>query len=245
MVTVADEMLRLGAAALLGAAIGLEREWGDRAAGLRTHALVSTASALMMLVSAYAFEDAVTPAHTVVLDPSRIAAQVVSGVGFLGAGTIIMRKDTVRGLTTAASIWLVAGIGLACGAGMYAAAAGTTGLALLILWGLKKVQRRVFAHKRVSGVTVSLRRRAGQVAAIEEQVRTSGLELERLHLGPGSAGDITLKLEVRGGGPAAVPTLAERLRDVPGVRHVTYGTRLLQAEENGAEEDNESQHGLA
>lgn len=237
MVTGTEEMVRLVTAAALGAAIGLEREWGDRAAGLRTHALVCTASALVMLVSAYAFGDAVTPAHTVVLDPSRIAAQVVSGVGFLGAGTIIMRKDSVRGLTTAASIWLVAGIGLACGAGMYLPAAATTALALLILWGLKQMERHVFAHKRVTAVTVSLRRRPGQVARIEEQVQASGLELQRLQLGPGRAGgDISLKLEVRGSGPA-VPTLAERLREVPGVRVVSYGARTLRPEEASDSEE--------
>ncbi len=242
MVTLTQEVLRLFAAAALGASIGLEREWGDRAAGLRTHALVSTASALVMLVSAYAFTDAVTSTRTVVLDPSRIAAQVVSGVGFLGAGTIIMRKDTVRGLTTAASIWLVAGIGLACGAGMFGPAIVTAALALAILWGLKKMERHIFAHKRVTLVTVRLQRRPGQVAEIEEQVQSSGLDLQRLQLGPGRGSDeVTLKLELGGGRVVAVPSLAERLRAVPGVRSVAYGARTSRIEEvDGGEKTHDS-----
>ena len=113
--TIEQEILRLLAAAGLGAVIGFERERLDRGAGLRTHALVSTASALVIIVSAYGFMDVVTANHTIVLDPSRIAAQVVSGIGFLGAGTIILRKNAIRGLTTAASVWAVAGIGLAAG----------------------------------------------------------------------------------------------------------------------------------
>lgn len=151
---VPEELARLFVAALLGAVIGFERERGERAAGLRTHALVCLASALIMLVSAYGFADVVTTTHTVVLDPSRIAAQVVSGVGFLGAGAIILRKDTVRGLTTAGSVWLVAGLGLACGAGMYVAAVATTILALAILDGLKVVERRMTTRKRVAQIKV-------------------------------------------------------------------------------------------
>ncbi len=106
----------LGTAFLLSAIIGLEREWRRKSAGLRTYTVVGMSSALFLLVSKYGFTD-VLHAGTVVLDPSRIAAQIVSGIGFIGAGIIFVRGDTVRGLTTAASVWLTAAVGMACGAG--------------------------------------------------------------------------------------------------------------------------------
>ena len=109
-----EVVIRLLVAAVLGSLIGLERERLDRGAGLRTHALVATASALIIIVSAHGFSDVLQEGR-IVLDPSRVAAQVVSGIGFLGAGTIILRKNAIRGLTTAASVWAVAGIGLAAG----------------------------------------------------------------------------------------------------------------------------------
>ncbi len=116
----ADIIVRLLAATVLGAIIGIERERAEHAAGLRTHALVSLGAALFMIISAYGFAPVL--GEHVILDPSRIAAQVASGIGFLGAGTIILRREIVRGLTTAASMWTVAAIGLACGGGMYFAA---------------------------------------------------------------------------------------------------------------------------
>ncbi|MDQ7761999.1 MgtC/SapB family protein, partial [Xanthomonas sontii] len=109
---------RLALAALFGSVIGLERERLLWAAGLRTHMLVCVGSCLIMLVSAFGFADVLGTDH-VVLDPSRIAAQVVSGIGFLGAGTILLRGEVVKGLTTAASLWGVAAIGLAIGSGLY------------------------------------------------------------------------------------------------------------------------------
>ena len=128
-----DFILRIVVAALLGGAVGLEREYREKAAGFRTHFLVALGSALFMIISAYGFQDAlVTAEHR--LDVSRIAAQVVSGIGFIGAGTIIFQKNAVRGLTTAASIWVTAAIGLSCGAGMYPLAAAAT---LLVLLGLE------------------------------------------------------------------------------------------------------------
>lgn len=138
----ADVLLRLGAATVLGAAVGIERERRERAAGFRTHALVCVAAALMMMVSTYGFPADVADA----LDPSRIAAQVVSGIGFLGAGVIIFRKNTVRGLTTAASIWAVSGVGLAVGGGLYMAGAAGAFFMLLIQAGLSPVERKLFAH---------------------------------------------------------------------------------------------------
>ena len=113
-----DFVLRLLVAGILGAIIGLDREYRAKEAGYRTHFLVSLGSALIMIVSQYGFQDIIKES-SVTLDPSRVAAQVVSGIGFIGAGTIIFQKQIVRGLTTAAGLWATAGIGLAVGAGMY------------------------------------------------------------------------------------------------------------------------------
>jgi putative Mg2+ transporter-C (MgtC) family protein len=138
-----DLILRIFVAALLGGAIGLEREYRSKEAGFRTHFLVALGSALFMVVSAYGFEEAVAlPGHR--LDVSRVAAQVVSGIGFIGAGTIIFRKseNIVSGLTTAAGVWVVAAIGLACGGGMYKVAIAST---FLVLIGLEAFN--YFLHK--------------------------------------------------------------------------------------------------
>lgn len=128
-------ILRIFVAALLGGMIGLEREYRAKEAGFRTHFLVALGSALFMIVSAYGFEGALTSeVHR--WDVSRVAAQVVSGIGFIGAGTIIFQKseNAVRGLTTAAGLWVTAAIGLACGGGLYAISAAAT---VLVLAGLE------------------------------------------------------------------------------------------------------------
>jgi len=128
-----DFALRLFVAGAMGVLIGLEREYRAKEAGYRTHFLVALGSALMMIVSQYGFMD-VLKTDLIRVDPSRIAAQVVSGIGFIGAGTIILQKQIVRGLTTAAGIWATSGIGLAVGAGMYAIGIAAT---LLVLLGLE------------------------------------------------------------------------------------------------------------
>ncbi len=126
-----DFVLRLFVAGLMGVVIGLEREYRAKEAGYRTHFLVALGSALMMIVSQYGFSE-VLEKDLVRLDPSRIAAQVVSGIGFIGAGTIILlQKQVVKGLTTAAGVWATAGIGLAIGAGMYGIGISATVLALI------------------------------------------------------------------------------------------------------------------
>ena len=132
-------VLRLLIAAGLGSLIGAERERLIWAAGLRTHMLVCVGSCLFMVVSAYGFSTVIGPG--VVLDPSRVAAQVVSGIGFLGAGSILLRGDLVRGLTTAASLWTVAAIGLAVGGGLYVEAVAATIIILVILAGIMPLEK--------------------------------------------------------------------------------------------------------
>jgi len=121
----------LGLALLLSATIGLEREVRQKSAGLRTHTLVGVGAALFMLISKYGFMDILTTGR-IVLDPSRVAAQVVSGIGFLGAGLIFVRRDAVRGLTTAAGVWITAAVGMAAGAGLPLLAALATGIYLIV-----------------------------------------------------------------------------------------------------------------
>lgn len=130
----------LGVAALLSAVIGLEREARAKSAGLRTHALVGVGAALFMIVSKYGFTDIVGDEGTS-LDPSRIAAQIVSGIGFVGGGLIFVRRDAVRGLTTAASVWVTAAVGMAAGAGMWTLAAATTLVYGIVVYGLTAVAR--------------------------------------------------------------------------------------------------------
>ena len=132
-----DFVLRLVVAGILGVLIGLEREYRAKEAGYRTHFLVAVGSALLMIVSQHGFDDMLGK-EGVGLDPSRIAAQIVTGIGFIGAGTIILNRQIVRGLTTAAGIWATAGIGMCAGAGMYALAISATVLTLI---GLELLSR--------------------------------------------------------------------------------------------------------
>lgn len=144
-----DLLARLGAAAGLGAAIGIERELRDREAGLRTHVLVSVGSALFTIVSAYGFHDFIVNGGPVIrADPTRIAAQIVTGIGFLGAGAIIREGLSVRGLTTAATLWGVAAIGMASGAGYYSAAVFGTAIVILALWPLRALAFRMLERAR-------------------------------------------------------------------------------------------------
>src|SRR5213595_3614346 len=154
---------RVALAAALGAVLGLERELREREAGLRTHLLVSVGSALFTIVSAYGFREFLTSGANVVrADPTRIAAQIVTGIGFLGAGAIIRQGLAVRGLTTAATLWVVAAIGLASGAGYYSVAVITTGLVLLALWPLRIVAYRVLTRFRAEDGRLLVALPAGQ-----------------------------------------------------------------------------------
>ena len=129
-------VLRLFVAAMLGGMIGLEREYRAKEAGFRTHFLVALGSGLFMILSKFGFDDVLGHYEQVSLDPSRIASQVVTGIGFIGAGTIIFQKHVVRGLTTAAGLWVTSAIGMTAGAGMYVLSIATTVLVLLCLEAL-------------------------------------------------------------------------------------------------------------
>ena len=149
----AELILRLFVASVLGSAIGFERGYRAKEAGFRTHFLVAMGSALFMIISQYGFEQVLTQATeahlNIRLDPSRIAAQVVSGIGFIGAGTIIFQRHVVRGLTTAAGLWVTSAIGMTCGAGLYLLATACTVLVLICLETLNYFFQR-FGTRNIS-----------------------------------------------------------------------------------------------
>jgi putative Mg2+ transporter-C (MgtC) family protein len=159
-------ILRIALAAVLGGAIGAERELRERGAGLRTHLLVSVGSALFTLVSAYGFRGFDYGSQNgIVFDPTRIAAQIVTGIGFLGAGAIIRQGLSVRGLTTAATLWIAAAIGLAAGAGYYSAAVVTTAAVLIALGPLRYVARRTLRRVREEEGRLIVELRPGESGA--------------------------------------------------------------------------------
>ena len=215
-------ILRLLIATILGAAVGLERERLEWAAGLRTHALVCVGAALFMIVSAFGFADALGSSD-VILDPSRVAAQVVSGIGFIGAGTIIFRREIVRGLTTAASIWAVAAIGLAVGGGMYLAAIVATVLALVILAAVKPIEWRIFRHRRARQVSLTADVQEISLSEIKTEIEAADLRLDRLVVRAGDSPEAE-RVEVflaRGSSEEKLLLLMESLRRFAGVREIS------------------------
>ncbi|GAA0635218.1 hypothetical protein GCM10010174_66080 [Kutzneria viridogrisea] len=143
------------AALVLTTLIGLEREVRQKSAGLRTHTLVGLGAALIMLISKYGFTDVLTSGK-IVLDPSRVAAQIVSGIGFIGGGLIFVRRDAVRGLTTAAVVWTSAAVGMACGAGLVLLATVVTAMHFVILFGYPPLVRWLTrSRQRSSSVRVA------------------------------------------------------------------------------------------
>lgn len=172
---------RLGVAGLCGTMIGLDREYREKEAGFRTHFLVALGSALMMIVSQYGFEGFLATYDGLRLDPSRIAAQVVSGIGFIGAGTIIFHHQIVRGLTTAASLWATAGIGLAVGSGLYWLALAATLLTLVGLEGFGLVFRSLGLRRLALVFTVSDRTSLGTAI---DRLRAGGCQVVSFEVTP-------------------------------------------------------------
>lgn len=216
-------MIRLAAATLLGSIIGLERQRHEWAAGLRTHMLVCLGSALVMVVSTYGFND-VAGRPGIALDPSRVAAQVISGIGFLGAGTILfLRQEVVRGLTTAAGLWTVAAIGLACGGGLYLAAGITTVIVFVILALIKPLETRFINKDKFSGFKMVLERKVVSLADIEDLLKDNGVKYREISLVPAFEEDldeIKISLEKTAFRKQDPLVIVEALRKLKGVREV-------------------------
>ena len=176
-------ILRLFVAGLLGGLIGLEREFRAKEAGVRTHFIVALGSALFMIISQYAF--------TGRFDAARVAAQVVSGIGFIGAGVIIFQKNVVRGITTAAGLWVAAAVGLASGAGMYDVAVAAAIMTILCLETMHFVNRKYGERSlevRISSVDRAL------LGDILEKMKARGVEVDYFRL---DEADANLRIRVR------------------------------------------------
>ncbi|PYI51666.1 MgtC/SapB family protein [Paenibacillus flagellatus] len=217
---------RLVLALLLGGLIGLEREQHNHPAGFRTHILVCLGACLIMLLSVYGFgEFANEP--SVRLDPARLAAQVITGIGFLGAGTIVFNGSSISGLTTAASLWVVAAIGLAAGAGFYFAAVVTTLFVLISLWVLNKVEKKWMGGKRAHTVTVEMCDRPGNLASVSSILADKGADIKKVsirQLSPAEedGGTVLVTMLVRLARPEAIVPAAESLRRLEGVSSVSF-----------------------
>jgi putative Mg2+ transporter-C (MgtC) family protein len=193
----ADLAVRMLVAAVLGAAIGLEREIHEHPAGMRTHLLVSLGSAIFTVLSIYGFEGVSAPGVAAAVDPSRIAAQIVSGIGFLGAGAILKYGTSIRGLTTAASLWTAAAIGMAAGAGEWIIAAVGTFIVVFSLWPLNALVARL--HKP-GARAIKLRLEVGRLEAVgdvsrllaDRRVELAGINSQRI-----SKGRYEVELELR------------------------------------------------
>lgn len=227
---------------LLSALVGLEREIRQKSAGLRTYTLVGVSAALFMLVSKYGFTDVLVTGR-VVLDPSRVAAQIVSGIGFIGGGVIFMRRDIVRGLTTAASVWLTAALGMACGAGLPVLAVTTTIIHFIIMFVFPRLavylprSKRTATRLRVSYqggrgllrdilvACTQLRFAIDHVdvaqgkAAAENTERAQALaEIDEIDVDESGQGLVSLSMQVKGKRP--VSHLIARLSEIDGVVQV-------------------------
>jgi putative Mg2+ transporter-C (MgtC) family protein len=183
-----DVLIRLLLAAFLGSVIGFERERLLWAAGIRTHMVVCVGACLIMIVSAFGFGDSLT-SKNVVLDPSRVAAQVVSGIGFLGAGAILARGEIVRGLTTAASIWTVAAIGLAVGGGLYFAAGVSTAVITLILAGIKPIEEAYRARNQSCRLKIEAANGALTPELLKQALGIRTGQIKRFLVSPNDSGE--------------------------------------------------------
>ena len=215
-----EALLRLLLAAGLGGAIGLERELRDHEAGFRTHLLVSLGSCAFTLVSAYGWSDwTFSTEQGVVFDPTRIAAQIVTGIGFLGAGAIIVRGINVRGLTTAATLWVVAAIGMAAGTGYYEVGIGAAVLVLVSLGPLKLVSARLVSRVRLEEAELAIALKPdGDGAQILARIEELGGQVVSVEFGD----DRTMGVVLRASRRAESARVAELLAKLEGIESVQW-----------------------
>jgi putative Mg2+ transporter-C (MgtC) family protein len=183
-------IIRMIIAVILGGLVGMEREWSNHAAGFRTHILVSLGSATIMLLSEYGFSDFVNETN-VRVDPARLAAQVISGIGFLGAGAILRNGNVIKGLTTAASVWVVAAIGLCVGAGFITGAIFCTLLVLISLFVLNKWEKVLLKHRRIYEVEIKIADLPGSLGIIASSFGEQGIQIINVKMVPDSKTDLS------------------------------------------------------
>ncbi len=212
------QILELLLAFVLSALIGLEREYRQKSAGLRTYTIVGFAAALLMLVSKYGFTDVLRPG-AIVLDPSRVAAQIVTGIGFIGGGLIFVRRTIVQGLTTAAVVWLTAAVGMACGAGLPVLAVVVTGGHFVVVFGFSAIARKL---PRAAEADVSLDLvyadargvlRQALLVCVRRGFAVTNMHVERVE--PPRQGAVGVRLDIRGKG--SVTELIDELAGIDGM----------------------------
>jgi putative Mg2+ transporter-C (MgtC) family protein len=214
-----DIVIRLALSCFLGGLIGLERESLNRPAGLRTYTLVCMGAALAMIVS----QDMFFRYHNMVnADPGRIAAQVVSGIGFLGAGTIMREGANIKGLTTAAGLWVVSCVGLAVGAGLYLAAVTTTGLVLLVLVYFFKVGEKFQGAREFKHFVVFVQDRPGQIGRVGTALGDIGVHIKNLTLSHPEGDQLVLELMLQIPAQTKSQAIADHLCEVEGVFKVEH-----------------------
>ena len=221
-----EMVIRLVLSAVLGGIVGMERGSGDRPAGFRTHILVCAGSALIMLVSMYGFEgfDKVPFEYPKNRDSARIAAQVVSGIGFLGAGTILHEGITVRGLTTAASLWMISAIGLATGAGMYFVSVAATIITFLTLTAFHSVEKRFAVANSKSDkkyIRVVASNTPGLVAEVAAFLTQSGIKVKTINVQNSSSNNkVVLELYLRFNKEVDLGIVMDGLQQIEGVKSI-------------------------
>ncbi|MBI4437241.1 MAG: MgtC/SapB family protein [Candidatus Omnitrophica bacterium] len=208
--------LRLLLALLLGGAVGLEREKHGRAAGLRTHILVCMGSALMMCLSLFLYEKYES-------DPSRIASQVISGIGFLGAGTILRFRASVKGLTTAASLWAVSGIGLAAGAGFYFGSLVTTALVLGSLFWVAKMAEKLLTHRDwYRSLEIEMEGAFEGLQKIRDILTNYSTEIKDFDITKLETGNVRIVLDLRLLSPREEDPVLKEIAGLKGVERVVW-----------------------
>jgi putative Mg2+ transporter-C (MgtC) family protein len=215
-----DLLAKLALATLLGGVIGWERESSGKPAGLRTNILICVGAALLTDLS-MRFSALANP-NGPAFDPSRITAQIVSGIGFLGAGTIMQAKGTVTGLTTAATLWVVAAIGMTAGAGAYFEASGSTLLVLIILWPLGWVEDRIEASRSGRILRVVVMDMPGKVAELQDMLEEAGLIVKLESSAKAREGEIEAVFDVRGSS-TAFRNVRQAIMDMHEVKGVFRG----------------------
>lgn len=220
LMTQLELMLRLMLAGICGCAIGYERKNRLKYAGVRTHMIVALGAALIMIVSKYGFSDVIL-LKGVTLDPSRIAAQIVSGIGFLGAGMIFVRKQAINGLTTAAGIWTTAGVGMAIGAQLYFVGIATTILVLLV---------QIFLHKEFSWmhlpmteqISIEFNESTDSISFVQEKFAANHIEIINIKMDKKGDGFLDVELYVKLPKGYDVSGLMNLFKDNPHVKSIEY-----------------------
>jgi putative Mg2+ transporter-C (MgtC) family protein len=212
-----EAFLRIGAAGVCGALIGLERESRNQLAGMRTHALVAAGAAIFTLAGAHGFPEIARGPN---VDPMRVAAQIASGIGFIGAGTIIRDRGSVRGITTAAALWTSAAVGLATGAGLWWVAAAGAAVILAVLVGLRPLGAWLATPVRT--LDIEYEKGHGTLGPVMEAIRETGGVLEDLDITDADGGSTrNVEIDVRVPEPGDLAEVARELCDLPEVRRCT------------------------